>query len=61
MSKCSWRFTWTYADLAAIVGRSERSVRRAKQRGEYDPRSLGSVVTWVVRLGMAQTQSQGQR
>lgn len=49
MSRGPWRFSFTYADVAAAAGMDERAVKRAKRRGEFNPRDLRSLFGWLMR------------
>lgn len=46
-------YAFTLDDIAAIVGRSRRTVERARKAGEFDPRSVESVIRWCMRRLMS--------
>lgn len=50
MSGRPWRFSYTYDDLAALVGWDRGQVMRSKRAGQFDPRSLEDVYAWVSRV-----------
>jgi hypothetical protein len=45
-----WIFSFTYESIAEVAKQTVRQVRRARQRGEFDPSSLASVVEWLWRV-----------
>lgn len=56
------RFSFTYADLAEVIGCSPAAARKHAQRGNFDPRSLVSILEFV-RDGLSGTmqESSGER
>jgi len=48
MSRGAWKYTFTLANLALAAGLTEDEVRKAKRRGEFDPRDFPSVANWLV-------------
>jgi aromatic ring-cleaving dioxygenase len=47
MSRRPWQFTFTYADLADLTGKSVGAVKRAKYKRQFDPRDFESVARWL--------------
>jgi hypothetical protein len=43
------RFSYTYQDLARLLGMTEEAVRQAAHRGKFDPADLRSVVAFYVK------------
>lgn len=44
------RWSYTYEDLARLVGWSKDQVMRSVSAGQFDPSSLESVRDWSVRV-----------
>lgn len=46
-------YAFTLDDIAAIVGRSKRTVERARRAGEFNPRNVESVIRWCMKRLMS--------
>lgn len=42
-------FTWSYADLCELTGKSLQAVYEARSSGDFDPEVFATVIKWVTR------------
>jgi len=49
LSRGPWRFSFTYADIAAAACVSTAVAKRARNAGEYNVASLTSVMEWCAK------------
>lgn len=50
MSGRPQRFTYTYDDLAGLVGWDRGQVMRSRRAGQFNPADLEDVFGWVLRV-----------
>lgn len=53
-------WAYGYADIAALVGKSEHAVRQDACREKFSPADLASVVAYVTRLSTARNRTHAQ-